>query len=280
MPKIAQKGVSEATIEVTDLEFRQPTNETLVITQNAILHSPSIYTPTLDPFNASFWLLTNGQYGSEPMLNLSMPRIHALHPQSTNSVENQLVDINSLEQVTAFATAVLTQENVTTALTGRTKLHEGALPVTWVSFNTTITQKGLNGLKGFNVTGAKLNTSAVTGPNLNGYAVIPNPSKMTIEMGNVTLILSTASQGVIGNSTINDMTLVPGTNTLPMSATVNQTLVIASLDSNGYIAMEILGKYSVRNGIHLTYYEQALASNKLTLQMNVKQILADSVASS
>jgi len=143
MPKIAQKGVSDATVEVTDLEFRQPTNVSLVITQKAILHSPSIYTPTLDPFNASFWLVTNGQYASEPMLNLSMPRIHALHPQSTTSLENQFVEINSLEQVTAFSTAVLTQETVVTAMTGRTKLHEGALPVNWVTFNTTISQKGI-----------------------------------------------------------------------------------------------------------------------------------------
>jgi len=72
------------------------------------------------------------------------------------------------------------------------------------------------------------------------------------------MTLATASQGIIGNSTINDMTLVPGINTLPMSATINQTAVLASLDSKGYITLEIVGKYAVRNGIHLTYYVRGL----------------------
>ncbi len=42
---------------------------------------------------------------------------------------------------------------------------------------------GLNGLAGFNVTGAKVNLTAKAGePNLQGFAYIPNPSIMTIAM--------------------------------------------------------------------------------------------------
>jgi hypothetical protein len=42
---------------------------------------------------------------------------------------------------------------------------------------------GLNGLAGFNVTGAKVNFSAPVGePNLSGFAYIPNPSVLTVAM--------------------------------------------------------------------------------------------------
>jgi hypothetical protein len=42
---------------------------------------------------------------------------------------------------------------------------------------------GLNGLAGFNVTGAKVNLSAPVGePNLSGFAYIPNPSVLTVAM--------------------------------------------------------------------------------------------------
>ena len=42
---------------------------------------------------------------------------------------------------------------------------------------------GLNGLAGFNVTGAKVNLTASVGePNLSGFAYIPNPSVLTVAM--------------------------------------------------------------------------------------------------
>jgi len=282
MPKIAQHGVDESSIEITDLEFLDPTPEYITLTQKAILHSPSMYTPTLDPFSAGSYLVTNGTYSSEPMIFIEMPRIHALHPKSNASVEGQVVHINNLEAVTNYCIAVLTQEEVTSALVGKTKLHEGKLPVVTINYNTTTTYKGLNGLKGFNVTDVTLNLTAKAGaPNLFGNAFVPNPSLITFAMGNVTLNLSTAKHGIVGNSTILDMTLRPGDNNLPMTAIIDQAKVTDSMNADtGIVELFIVGNSSVYNGQHLTYYEQALSSNKLTLEMNVKQILADTLAAS
>lgn len=146
MPKIAQKGVDDSSIEFTDIQFLSPTSDSIVITQKAILHSPSMYTPTLDPFNASLYLVTDGQFAASPMIILPMPSIHALHPKSNASIDNQNTTIHDLDQVTKYATTVLTNETVTTALTGRTKLHEGKLPVNWVNYNSSTTYKGLYSL--------------------------------------------------------------------------------------------------------------------------------------
>lgn len=277
MPRIAQHGVNESSLQMTDIEFLDPTPNTVVLTQKAILHSPSIYTPTLDPFNASLWLVTNGTFASSPMNQITMPRIHALHPQSNASVVGQTVAIQNLDEITQYAIQVLTQKNVSTALTGKTTLHEGHLPAIGINFNTTTTYAALNGLAGFNVTGAKVNLTAPAGePNLSGFAYIPNPSVITVAMGNVTLSLATASAGVVGNSTILNMTIAPGNNTLPMTAIIDQTKVISSMDSEGFVEMLITGTSSIYNGQHITYYEKALAANQLSLKMNVKQILADS----
>jgi len=73
-------------------------------------------------------------------------------------------------------------------------------------------------------------------------------------MGNVTLSLSTAAQGVVGNATVNDMTLVPGNNTLPMTAIIDQDKVTKSMGADGMVELFILGTSSVYNGQHLTYY--------------------------
>jgi len=278
-PRIAQHGVNESSIEFTDIEFLEPTEDSIVLTQQAILHSPSMYTPTLDPFNASLYLVTNGMFGSSPMIVVPMPRIHALHPQSSVSVTNENATIASLDQVTQYATAVLTNKTVTTALTGRTKLHEGKLPVTWINYNSSSTYLGLNGLAGFNVTDIIMNLTTPAGqPNLKGNAFIPNPSILTVAMGNVTLSLSTAKAGVVGISTIENFTIRPGNNSLPLTAVMNQTAIISSLDTSGKVSVSITGTSAVYNGQHLTYYEKALSSNVLTLVLNVEQILADSAA--
>lgn len=281
MPRIAQHGVNESHLQLTDLEFHNPTPDFVTMTQKAILHSPSMYTPTLDAFNATLWLVTNGTFATESMNMLPMPRIHALHPTSNTSVVDQTVAIENLDQITQYTIQVLVNENVTVGLTGKTTLHEGHLPSTKINYNTTVTYAALNGLAGFNVTGAKANLTAPPGePNLSGFAYIPNPSLITIAMGNVTLSLATAAAGVIGNATILEMTVVPGNNTLPLTAIVDQDKVISSMDKNGFVDMIITGTSSVYNGQHIPYYEKALASNVLHLSMNIEQILADSGSAS
>lgn len=274
MPKIAQKGVDDSYLEFTDVQFLNPTSNSITLTQRAILHSPSMYTPTLDPFNASLYLVTNGTIGATPMLMPMMPMIHALHPQSDASLENQVLPFVSLDEVTRYATQVLSNENVTTVLIGKTKLHEGKLPVLNVNTRQQTTYKTLNGLKGFNVTGVSINATASPGdPNFKGSAFVPNPSVLTIALGNVTLNVATASAGYLGTAIIQDMTIRPGGNHFPMTATLNQTRVLTSL-VNGVVTLLITGNSSVYEGQHLTYYEKALASNQLSLSLNVLDILA------
>lgn len=278
MPKIAQDGVNRSHLEFTSLGFFDPSAEELTLAQNSTLHSPSMYTPTLDSFTAALYLVTNGTYSTVPMSYIPMPQIHALHPTSEYSL-TRIIPVSDLDVLTEYATQVISQKNVTTALTGRTRLHEGKLPAIWVNYNSSSTYTALNGLQGFNVTGTRVNISAKTGEqNLKGYAYVPNPSIMTVALGNVTLELSTEQAGVVGTTTINDMTLVPGNNTLPMFGTVNQTALLASTNSSGYVTLSIIGQSSIYNGVHLTYYERALSSNTLKLDLNVKQVIADSLA--
>jgi hypothetical protein len=226
----------------------------------------------------SFYVGLDGKSSGDSITQILLPEIHATKPKSEAVIEGQKLMIDSLDQLTEFSTQVLKNEEVETVLKGKTKLHLGALPDVDVNYNEVVRFKGLNGLKGFNVTEVLVNLSAPAGtPNLAGFAIIPNPSIMTVAMGNVTLILSTEAQGVVGNSTINDMTIRPGENKFPMNAIVDQPKLLRSL-TDGRVDLKITGKDAVYNGEHLVYYEKALASNELILNMNVQQILADSAA--
>jgi hypothetical protein len=100
-----------------------------------------MYTPTLDPFNATVYLVTNGTFDTALLDVIALPRIHATKGNSTVSVVNQAVAFTDQSEIAKYAMQVLTQENVTMALTGRTTLHEGKLPLTHVNFNTSTTYK-------------------------------------------------------------------------------------------------------------------------------------------
>lgn len=109
-----------------------------------------------------------------------------------------------------------------------------------------------------------------------GTIYIPNPSVMTITMGNVTFN-NYVDGDFIGTSTLSDLVLRPGNNTLPMRSKVNQTLVIGKVTAkytDGLLPVDIVGNSSVYEGQHLEYFEKALQSNRQHIVLDVGAALA------
>ncbi|TVY44209.1 hypothetical protein LSUB1_G002333, partial [Lachnellula subtilissima] len=265
-PNIAQHGVNKARLEVTGLEFYNPTPDHIEVTERIITHNPSMYTPTLDPWSVA------------PILYLPVPQTHTKHPVSNAAIVNATVPIFDQDQIALYATQLLTLKQVTTALVGKPLLHIGKLPAIHVKYNASTTYNGLNGLQGFNVTNIKIdpgNTLLIL-PNMNGTAFIPNPSNITVDMGNVTFSLKDPKGVEVGKTLIENMVLRPGDNHIPLIGMLNQTLILPSLE-NGFVNLTITGTDVVYNGKHITYYEKALAANILHLRLNVLQILKDSL---
>lgn len=94
---------------------------------------------------------------------------------------------------------------------------------------------------------------------------------LTAEQGNVTLNVSTERAGFVGTTTVLDMTLVPGNNTLPMTGTLNQTALVASMDrATGIVNLIITGKEAIYNGQHLTYYVSILRFSQVDRRTDKK----------
>ncbi|TVY22435.1 hypothetical protein LHYA1_G008744 [Lachnellula hyalina] len=277
-PNIAQHGVNKARLEVTGLEFYNPTPDHIEVTERIITHNPSMYTPTLDPWSGGTFVVTNGTYSEKAILYLPVPKTHTKHPVSNAAIVNATVPIYDQDQIALYATQLLTLKQVTTALVGKPLLHIGKLPAIHVKYNASTTYNGLNGLQGFNVTNIRIdpgNTLLIL-PNMNGTAFIPNPSNITVDMGNVTFSLKDPKGVEVGKTLIENMVLRPGDNHIPLIGMLNQTLILPSLE-NGFANLTITGTDVVYNGKHITYYEKALAANILHLRLNVFQILKDSL---
>lgn len=86
----------------------------------------------------------------------------------------------------------------------------------------------------------------------------------------------------IGQSYLNNLTLQPGSNIIPLRSTINQTEVISLITGtkaaypSGVIPLTIIGNSSVYNGVEIPYFTEALASNPLSTDMNVTQVLINS----
>ena len=101
---------------------------------------------------------------------------------------------------------------------------------------------------------------------------------MTLTMGNVTFnTYIHATKTLIGNSTLSNLVLKPGNNTVPMKAIVDQALVITQLATNfkdGILPVDIVGQSVVFGGEHLPYFEKALAGNTQSIRLDVGSALA------
>lgn len=89
----------------------------------------------------------------------------------------------------------------------------------------------------------------------------------------------------MGQSYLNNLTLTPGDNYIPMTSSINQTAILSMISSkdnpytDGLVPFAITGNSSVYNGQELPYFTEALASNNLTVKLNVTKALNEFEAS-
>ncbi|RKF65523.1 hypothetical protein GcC1_119008 [Golovinomyces cichoracearum] len=280
MPSMAQQNIDNSYLLSTDMRLEKPTSHSITLTQTVLLYTKTHFIPVLKPFKASLYIVNNGTYSTVPMSTVRFPRIRALHPVSSSTIENVVLEFKndaSLNEVTKFSTLILTQEVVTMVMIGNGKMQLGALPEINVQYNQSISFRGLNGLQGFNVTDVKVNLKAGVGePNMSGLAMLYNPSLLTVEMGNVTFALSTVTAGVVGTSLIENMTLRPGNNRFLMKSFVDEKKIAQSMNAvTGMVTLMIKGNSSIYNGQHLPFYENAFALHQLVLSLNIPAVLAN-----
>lgn len=99
---------------------------------------------------------------------------------------------------------------------------------------------------------------------------------MTLDLGNVTMNLLVDGQP-IGYSLIPNLVLKPGENVLPMQSHVEQLTILSLVNSkykDAVLPLEIVGNSSISNGVHLTYYEDAIKHNTIKLDLNIADALA------
>ncbi|KAF2707574.1 hypothetical protein K504DRAFT_409975 [Pleomassaria siparia CBS 279.74] len=271
IPKKAQHDLNQSTLEVTSQEVTSPSPNGIHLKLVTTAKSSSKFHPTIEAFRAGLSI-----EGKEPFLYVNVPETKA-EAETEIVVEND-VTFASLDQFIDYNKVVMGSESFVVNMDGKTKLKLGGLPRMSVNYNKIITMKGLNKLNGLNITDLKIlqgltgeNKTLSDGSNLIGKIIIPNPSVMLLDLGNVTMNLAIDGKA-IGTTLIPNFILKPGNNTVSMQSTVNKALIFQFISTNytdAILPTDIVGNSSIANGEHLTYYENAIKSNTIHLDLNV-----------
>ncbi|EMD66943.1 hypothetical protein GGP41_005427 [Bipolaris sorokiniana] len=272
IPKIAQREINASTIEVLSQEVTNPHPDGIHLKLDTVIRSDSNYHPKIDGFRGALSIA-----GQEPFLYIDIPEVKS-KAETPVTVDQELKFANK-DAFSNYTKLVLGSEEFSLNLDGKTNIHLGSLPTMDVNYNKVVTMKGLNRLAGLNITDVSiLSGEKILDDNSNLIAKvsIPNPSVMTLDLGNVTMNLGVDGKS-IGYCLIPNVLLKPGANTFPLQSRVDQISILGLIQSkyrNAVLPLQISGNSSVRNGEHLVYYEDAIKSNVINLDLNVGPALA------
>ncbi|KAG8421341.1 hypothetical protein J3458_003228 [Metarhizium acridum] len=177
-----------------------------------------------------------------------------------------------------FNKAFFQNETLRVAIHGKTKVKPAGLSKKYdVDFYKVVTFKGLNKLNGTTLSDMKIKIGTAEDgiPNFNATATLTNPSYYTIDIGNATFN-NFADNQLLGNLTINNLVLKPGQNAVPVSAILDQTIIISAATKKPYcetgkITVELQGTH-VRQGTNeIPWLMDALGSANQTVELSLAE---------
>jgi hypothetical protein len=139
LPAVAQHDVDKSELYMEEQIVTNPRPDVVHIKMKNRVVNKSLFTPTLDSFNASLFLEAT-EPNIKPFGYLTIASVHATKVSFTDI--DQELQIADMEQFTLYNKLVTNSKQFRVAVRGRTKLHLGALPVVTVNFNKAILMNG------------------------------------------------------------------------------------------------------------------------------------------
>ncbi|KAJ8121719.1 hypothetical protein O1611_g10025 [Lasiodiplodia mahajangana] len=270
VPRMAQQRLNAAKLTIDGIAITHTQTDSLAIAINSTIRADDSVHATIDPFKGTLYLANV----SPPLAfaEIDFPQTSSASRQAVNvSQEMQVLDINAL---TAFNTVLLTNDSVSVQVKGDTHIHVRGISRAYsVTFDKTVTLKGLSNFEGLTISDPSINALS-TDNNFNATAHIPNPSVLTLEIGNTTF--TTYFNGSeIGQATIADLVLYPGNNIFPIRGDIQQLPIINALtqepfcELSGNLPFQLSGNNVVNNGQVIAYFRDALASTNQSVTIDL-----------
>lgn len=277
IPKIAQKKLDHSELQVDGISVTNTRSETYLMGINSTIRSSGGVSAKIAPFRAEMYLEDLEPH--TPFVLLDFPETTSAELQTVN-VTDKRIEIPNMEAFTTFNTMLLGQESVRVTIKGDTTVRVSGVARNYgVTFKKTITLTGLNHFAGLEVTHAEVSTEPDENDNnFHGFVTIPNPSVLTIEIGNATFDTFLNGSNV-GTTYMDNLILSPGNNNASLRASISQGPVLLALMEepycqDGIIDFELSGNGVTNEGDKLSYFADALSADNLTVPINIGESVA------
>ncbi|KAI1109164.1 hypothetical protein F5Y14DRAFT_444888 [Nemania sp. NC0429] len=272
VPKLAQQRLNEAKLTIDGIAITNTQTNSLRMTINSTIESDDSVHATIDAFEGTLYLAD-----VDPPLafaRIDFPLTTSASLQAVNV--SQTIEISDQGPLTAFNTALLSNDFVSVQVKGDTHIHVRGISRAYsVTFDKTVTLKGLDNFDGLSILDPSISALS-TRNNFNATVHIPNPSVLTLEIGNTTFTTYLDSKDV-GQTYINNLVLHPGDNTFLTSADVQQLPIISALtqeplcELKGKLPFQLSGKDVVNDGQVLPYFRDAIAASDQSVTIDLSQ---------
>ncbi|KAI3323584.1 hypothetical protein HD806DRAFT_497261 [Xylariaceae sp. AK1471] len=271
VPSMAQKKLNAAKLTIDGITVTNTQTTSLVMAINSTITADDSVHATIDAFEGTMYLAD-----VDPPLafaKINFPQTSSSAIQAVNvSQEIQVADVDAF---TTFNKYLLAMESVNIQVKGDTYIHvKGISRAYSATFDKTVTLKGLNNFAGLAISNPQINLNPKN--NFNGTAHIPNPSVLTLEIGNTTFS-NYFNGSLVGMTYINNLVLRPGDNTFFTTADIEQVPIIKALtqepfcELEGKLPFQLKGSRVTNNGQDIPYFAAALAASNQSVTIDLSQ---------
>ncbi|KAE9372838.1 hypothetical protein N431DRAFT_467068 [Stipitochalara longipes BDJ] len=282
-PAIAQRLVDNASLPIYSASIMHPTPSSVVYSLSSSLKIPNGLTVDLKPITLNLFTKDSGP--ADPYIKVNLPEYH-LRGETKINITGQTVDILDQHYFEEFMKSAVDNKEFTLSASGATTAYLGALKAP-IKLNKDVKLPGLDNLAGFEFASAAIVFPPdQDGTNLVGNVTLPNPTVISLELGNVTLNMIVGNV-TMGQGRIENVFLVPGNNTVPIRATFDIKTAIQNLGvilqaesdalTRGNVVISASGNSTIYNGVHIPYYEAILNNIFVTGEMPLIKILVDTL---
>ena len=206
-----------------------------------------------------------------------------LHGKTKIAIQDQTIPVLNQTELTAWFNEFFDQPKVKLSVSGKPKVHLGALTYS-DGLDKTIEVPSLNYLAGFALNSLDFTFKNGTQYNMNGNLTIPNSGVLTLALGDLqfNIMAGTVNLGLIN---IYDLVLKPGNNSASFEGNFyfdelvpNLTDILNSQKGplgNGYVELFATGNTTKVDGVRIPYLEGVLNNKRIRFTVPIISLLGD-----
>ncbi|KAJ5561270.1 hypothetical protein N7535_004263 [Penicillium sp. DV-2018c] len=283
IPAISQAVVNKADLVLVNASVLNPRPDKIELTLLSALDLKLALAVRIDPITLDLFVRdVGGPEDAWGQAHLGGKVIRGNTTLGVNNVETPLINGTTWE---GYVRNVVFKKETPLSVRGTTMSYLGVIK-SKVTMDKDIMSPVLDQFKGFSISDSSLIVPKDDGTNLVGNASLPNPSLLTLDIGEILLDVKSGDL-VIGNVTLKDVTLKPGANVFPINGQLDIHTMIdnlgpilasqASALKTGNLSLDTVTRSVKWNNTLVPYYTNVMKDLTLTANVPIAELLKNTI---